>query len=313
MQKSQTSYLTYGAMMVALFAILLTMSVYVPFVGLITSFIVPLPIAWYSIKFERKHAAIVTVISIVISLLISGIIGLVFALLVAPLGFIIGDSIRNKRSKIYIMMGSALFLLLMTAVQYILSILLLNINFMEQFLQVSEIYYEQVESMMSSVGQLPDDYYEQVEKSKLLIKTIMPSYFIVSVFILNFMYLIINLSLLKKLKVEVPKFSKFMNFRLPKVVLWYYLIVSVFSIFVTYEIGSFGYLASANALLILRFLLFLQGVSFIHYYFNIRGYSKWATILVTFLSVPLYTFIVILGVFDLGFNLRNYINDRYKK
>ena len=64
MQRNQTSYLTYGSMMIALFSILLAMSVYVPVLGLITSFIVPLPLAWYSAKFERKQAAFVMVIAV---------------------------------------------------------------------------------------------------------------------------------------------------------------------------------------------------------------------------------------------------------
>ena len=105
MQKNQSNYLTYGSMMIALFAILLAISVYVPFVGFITSFIVPLPIAWYSAKFERKHAIFVTIIAIIISFIIGGFFGLVFGLLVGPLGFIIGDSIRMNKSKLYMLMA----------------------------------------------------------------------------------------------------------------------------------------------------------------------------------------------------------------
>lgn len=313
MQKNQIRFLTYGAMMVAFFAVLLAMSVYVPFVGFVTSFVAPLPIAWYSVKFERKHAALVTLIGIVISFLIGGIFGLIFALLVAPLGFIIGDAIRHKKSKLYMLMASGIFLVLMTAVQYIISILLMNINILEQFLETVEIYYDQVGNIMSSVGQLPKDYDEMVEQTLLLIETIMPSYLIGGAFATAFIYIIINLSLLRKLRIQVPKFSSFREFRLPRAVLWYYLIVSILTLFITYEVGSFGYLASANAMLILRVLLFLQGVSLIHYYFYVLGYPKWTAIIATFLAVPLYTFTIILGVFDLGFNIRSYLKGRYKK
>ncbi|WP_391118718.1 YybS family protein [Psychrobacillus sp. L3] len=313
MLKNQTSYLTYGAMMIALFSILLAMSVYVPFVGFITSFIVPLPIAWYSAKFERKQASWVTIIGIIISFIIGGVFGALFALIVAPLGFIIGDTIRNKKSKVYLLMASGIFLLLMTALQYIISIWVLNINVLEQLFESFEIYYDQVGNIMSSMGQLPKDYDEQVTQALLIAKMIMPSYFIGGVFITAFIYLAINLSLLKRLKLEVPKFSKFKDFRLPKAVLWYYLIVSLFSLFVSFEVGSFGYLASINALLILRALLFLQGVSLIHYYFHVLGYPKWLAVIVTFLAVPLHTFTIIVGVFDLGFNLRSYLKGRYKK
>ncbi|MEI4771015.1 YybS family protein [Psychrobacillus sp. FJAT-51614] len=313
MQKNQTSYLTYGAMMIALFAILLAMTVYIPILGLITSFIVPLPIAWFSAKFERKYAIYVTIIGLVISFIIGGIFGLIFALIVAPLGLIIGDGIRNNKSKLYLLMTSGIFLLLMTAVQYIMSILILNINFVEQFFEAFEIYYEQAGNIMSSVGQLPADYDERVERALLLLKTMMPSYFIVAMFLSAIIYLSINLSLLKKLKIQVPRFPKFMDFKLPKAVLWYYLIVSILTLIISYEIGSFGYMATINAMFILRALLFLQGVSLIHYYFYIKGYPKWTAVLGTFLAIPLFTFTIILGVFDLGFNLRSYLQGRHKK
>jgi uncharacterized protein YybS (DUF2232 family) len=201
----------------------------------------------------------------------------------------------------------------MTAFQYIIIILFIKINILEQLLDSVELYYEQIRNIMTSVGQLPDGYDEMVSQSISLFETILPSYFIGAVFITAFIYLAINLPILKKLGLEVPKFSKFMDFRLPRAVLWYYLIVSILSLFVSYEMGSFGYIASVNALLILRALLFLQGVSFIHYYFYVQGYPKWVAILATFLAIPLHTFTVILGVFDLGFNFRSYLKGRNKK
>lgn len=300
-------------MMIALFAILLAMSAYVPVLGFFTSFIVPLPLAWYSAKFERKHATLVTVIAVLISFIIGGVFGFIFGLLVGPLGFIVGDSIRAKKSKLYMLMTTGIFLLLMTAVQYILSILFFNMNVLKQFITTIEVYYEQLGNIMSSVGQLPEGYDELVKQSIILIESIMPSYFIGAVFIIAWLYLIINLSLLKKLKLVVPKFPKFMDFRLPKAVLWYYLIVSIFSLFVSFEVGTFGYLVFVNAALILRALLFLQGVSFIHYYIYVKGWPKWSIMLATFLAVPLYMFTIIVGVLDLGFNIRGLIKDRYKK
>lgn len=313
MQKNKTNNITYGTMMIALFAILLGLSFYIPFVVLITAFIVPLPIAWYSANFERKQAILVTTISIIISYLIGGIFGLIFGLIVGPLGFIIGDSIRGNKSKLFMLMSSTIFILLMTAVQYIVSILVFNINVLEQFLVRVEIYYEQLGNIMTSVGQLPENFDAMVNQSLRLIEAIMPTYFIGGAFIIAFVYISINLLLLKKLKLDVPKFSKFVDFRLPKAVLWYYLIVSIFTLIVSFEIGTFGYLLFVNAALILRPLLFLQGVSLIHYYFYVKGWPKWAAILATFLAVPLYTFTIILGVLDLGFNLRGFLKDRYKK
>lgn len=313
MQKNQSNYLTYGSMMIALFAILLAISIYIPIISVITVFIVPIPIAWYSAKFDRRQAILVTILSVVISYLIGGIFGLLAGLIAAPLGLIIGHSIQLEKSKLHILMSSGIFLLIMAALQYILSILVLNMNVIENLLEGLEISYKQAGSIMSSVGQLPKDYDERVSQALLLFKSALPSYFIGAMFITAFVYVVINLSVLKKLKLDVPKFSKFMDFRLPKVVLWYYLIVSIFTLFVAFEVGTFGYLLFVNALLILRVLLFLQGISLVHYYFHVQGWPKWSVVFATILAIPLFTFTIILGVLDLGFNLRAFLKDRYKK
>lgn len=313
MQTNQTKFITSGIMMIALFTILMAFSLYVPFVGFLTLSIVSIPIAWYSSKFERKHAIAVTAISVAISYIIAGVVGVVFSLLLVVLGFIIGDSIRNEKSKLFMLMASIISWLITITGLYIISILVLNINVLEKLLESVKIYYEQTGNIMSAVGQLPEGYNEMVASSLLAIQASMPFYYIAFVALSVFVILTINLFLLKKLKVPVPKFSKFMNFRLPKAVLWYYLIVSIFSLFVSFDVGTFGYVAIVNAMLILRLLLFLQGVSFIHYYFYIQGWPKWAAVLATLLSAPLFTFTVILGVFDLGFKLRKFLEDRYKK
>ena len=164
MQKNQTNYLTYGSMMIALFAILLAISVYVPFLGFITSFIVPLPIAWYSAKFERKHAIFVTVIAIIISFIIGGVFGFVFGLLVGPLGFIIGDSIRNNKVEVVYANGFWDFFITYdgsTIHNFYFSIKYKC--FRSNLLEAIEIYYEQIGNIMASVGQLPKDYDEMVD------------------------------------------------------------------------------------------------------------------------------------------------------
>ncbi|WP_313892716.1 DUF2232 domain-containing protein [Psychrobacillus sp.] len=313
MQTNQTKFITSGIMMIALFAIIMAFSLYVPFVGFLTLSIVSIPIALYSSQFERKYAIVLAIMSVAISYIIAGVVGVVLSLLLVVLGFIIGDSIRNEKSKLYMLMASIISWLFMITGLYIISILVLNVNVLEKLLESVKIYYEQTGKIMSAVGQLPEAYNEMVASSLLAIQASMPFYFIAFVAVFVFVILTINLFLLKKLKVPVPKFSKFMNFRLPKAVLWYYLIVSIFSLFVSFDVGTFGYVAVVNAMLILRILLFLQGVSLIHYYFYIQGWPKWAAVLATLLSVPLFTFTIILGVFDLGFKVRKFLEDRYKK
>ena len=314
MQKSNSSYLTYGAMMIALYAILLAIALYIPVLGTLISFVVPLPIAWYSAKFERRQGIMVTIVALVISFIIgAGLFGLLFGLLVAPLGFIMGDALRSKKSKLYMLMTTGIYLMFVTLFQYMISIVMLNINVIEEFFVGLEIYYEQISKTLATLGQETEWFDQMAVESMKIIQNIMPTYFIVGMIVTALVYLSINLPLLKKLKIQIPRFPKFREFQLPRAVLWYYLIVSIISLFVSVEIGTFGYMVLINASLLLRGLLFLQGVSLIHYYFHVQSWPKWGAVMATFLSLPLFTFTVILGVLDLGFNLRGYLQDRNKK
>ena len=81
MPNNQTKKLAQGAMMAAVFAVLIAIGYYVPVLWVITSLISPLPIAWYSAKFERQQGIMVTIVALVISFIIgAGLFGLLFGL-----------------------------------------------------------------------------------------------------------------------------------------------------------------------------------------------------------------------------------------
>ncbi|MFP3422756.1 DUF2232 domain-containing protein, partial [Bacillus sp. SIMBA_161] len=63
-----------------------------------------------------------------------------------------------------------------------------------------------------------------------------------------------------------------------------------------------AYLIFANASMLLQFLLFLQGVSFYHFYIHQEGWPRWVTVTVTIFAVPLQSFTSIIGILDLGFD-----------
>ena len=52
--------ITYGAMMIALFAILLAVSLYIPLLGSVTMFFIPLPIILYRLRYDRTSSILVT-------------------------------------------------------------------------------------------------------------------------------------------------------------------------------------------------------------------------------------------------------------
>jgi uncharacterized protein YybS (DUF2232 family) len=313
MPNEQTKRLTLGAMMIALFTLLLAVSFYVPILNIITTFFLVLPIAWYSAKFDRSSSILVTSISIGMSFFVGGLLALPLAFIHAPLGFVMGDAIRRKKSKLFLFMVSGMTFLITAVIQYVVAVMLLKINLIKEFLTMVRESYEHTGEIMESVGALPKDYNKLVEEMLSMFETTIPSIIIIAIFVSAFFIIIINLPILKRLGLDVPIFAPFREMRLPKAVLWYYLVVLVVTLFVELDKGTFAFMVFANATIVLRGLLFMQGISLIHFYTHEQGWPKWVKIVATILAFPLQSFVVLLGVLDLGFNTRTFIKNMKRK
>ncbi len=294
--------------MTALFAVLLAISVYVPVLSLVSTLFLALPIAWYSAKYPAKASALVAVVGVVLSFLIGGLLSLPLALIHIPLGLMIGLSIHYKKSKLFMFMGSSIVLLLSLMLQYVAAIAFLGINFLEEFTTTMRSSYEQAGTWLERLGsESMEDYEELVAQIMLTFETLLPTLLILTTFTTVWVLLLILLPILKRLGVEVPKFPPFREMRLPKSVLWYYLIVILVSLLSDFEQGTMAYFIFANASMLLQFLLFLQGVSFYHFYIHQEGWPRWVTVIVTIFAVPLQSFTSIIGILDLGFDIRGWI------
>ncbi len=307
MQNLQTRKLTNGAMMAAVFTVLLAVSVYVPLLNAITTLFLALPIAWYSAKYDWKASALFGTVSLILAFLIGGLLALPLALIHVPLGVMIGLSIYYKKSKLFMFMGSGIVLLLSVMLQYVASIWLFGINVIEEMMTAIELSYKQTGALMESFGATGVDYDKFISQIMFSFETLLPALLVLAVFTTVWVLLLILLPILKRLGTDVPKFPPFRDMRLPKSVLWYYLIVLLVPLLSDLQPGTMIYMIFINASIVLQFLLFLQGVSFYHFYIQQEGWPKWVKVLVTILAFPLLSFTSIVGLVDLGFDIRGWV------
>lgn len=307
MQNLQTRKLTNGAMMAAVFTVLLAVSVYVPLLNAITTLFLALPIAWYSAKYDWKASALFGTVSLILAFLIGGLLALPLALIHVPLGVMIGLSIYYKKSKLFMFMGSGIVLLLSVMLQYVASIWLFGINVIEEMMTAIELSYKQTGALMESFGATGVDYDKFISQIMFSFETLLPALLVLAVFTTVWVLLLILLPILKRLGTDVPKFPPFRDMRLPKSVLWYYLIVLLVPLLSDLQPGTMIYMIFINASIVLQFLLFLQGVSFYHFYIQQEGWPKWVKVLVTILALPLLSFTSIVGLVDLGFDIRGWV------
>lgn len=310
MQNQRTRQITNGALMAAVFTVLMAITVYVPIISLATLFFLALPVAWYSAKYPWKPSLLFSLATFLLSLIIGGVFAVPVALLYIPFGLMIGLSIYYGKSKLYMFMGSSIVWLISVMVQYVAMIWLFGINVIEEYITASKATLKTGSNWMERLGgteEQMEQYNESVSTMLTTFETTLPALIILSVFVIVWIHLLINLPILKRLGTAVPKFPPFADMKLPKSVLWYYLIVLLISLLSDFEPGTIVFLAFANAMVLLQMLLFLQGIAFYHFYIQQEGWPNWVKAIVTVFAFPLQAFTIIVGIVDLGFDIRGWV------
>ncbi|MEG0471219.1 MAG: YybS family protein [Solibacillus sp.] len=313
MQNNQSKKLAHGAMMIALFAVLMAIAFYVPLVNIIAVLVAPLPIIWYSATYDRKSSLLVTFIAVSITFFVGGLIILPGSLIFAAAGMAIGDAIYNKKSKVFMFISTSIVVLISFANLYLISLRLFEFDFINDSLVLfRKSYEESIEFAEKMSWQTPVSKEGLTEMFSIVEMTI-PAAITLSVFVFTLTFISINLPIVKRFKVDVPKFPSFSQLRLPRAVLWYYLITLTVNLFVQPDLGTPLYVVMINVSLILWVLLILQGISVIHFTIDTFGLPKMLKVLSTIVAIPLYSFVILLGIIDLGFNIREYIQAKKQK
>ncbi|AXI00658.1 DUF2232 domain-containing protein [Sporosarcina sp. PTS2304] len=312
--QDQTRRITYGAMMVALFAILLAFTLYVPLLGTLTLLLIPLPVTLYRLRYDRASTLLVAACTWLLTLLIGGLLSIPSAIILSIVGFVIGDAVKTGKSKLYVFMATGLTLLISLSVLYLGSVWFFKINPIDQLLQQFETIQKEALVMLSGMGESTKDVERLVAEAFTYYQTIVPSLFILSVFIAAYLFIMPILAVAARLGFTVPKFSSFLMMRLPFATVVVYMALLLISILSQPEQGTTFYLMEANAILIFRFLFFLQGLSLLYYALQKMKLPVIVNVLATLLAMFLSPFTVMLGVLDIAINIRAWIDkDRERR
>ncbi|GIN95846.1 membrane protein [Siminovitchia terrae] len=303
-----TRMLTEGALMLTIFTVLLLFSVFVPMATLATQFFLILPFLFYSSKYPLKNSIVLVVGSIFMAMVAGTVLAAPIAILYGTTGIMMGYCIRTGKTKMVTYMASSLVFLGNVLLFYVLATQLFGMNFFDELIRVFSSSADQYADMMRALGQAPDpNLQKQVQHMIGLIKTLAPSLLLGSTFLYVILFMVINFPIIKRFGIHVPKFPPFRTAKFPKSILWYYLITLMVTLFVKPAEGTFLHMTVVNAAYILQILLMIQGLAFIYYYSHVKKWSKaipvTATVM-TFLLPLFFSIIRLLGIIDLGFDLR---------
>ncbi|MFB1081534.1 YybS family protein [Jeotgalibacillus sp. JSM ZJ347] len=305
MNNTNTLRLTEGAMMTAFFAVLLLISVYVPVISIVSSLFLLLPFLLYSVKYSLRASLVMVAASIGVSGIIGGLFTLPLAIAYGTTGVVMGWLAQQGKSKFIIFIISTLVFLVSAVVQYLISILIFEINIIEEFFTLMNESLEQSVSMFTAAGIDTGDVQEQWAQNMQVIETLLPTLIVLSAALLIWIMMVINFPLVKRLaKRDLPNFEPFRNLSLPKNVIWYYLIILLTALVASPEQGTMFAYALINLQFGFELLLILQGLAFIHFYGYLKGWNKGLLVILTILGVLISPLTRILGIIDLGFDLR---------
>lgn len=301
----KTKIITEGALMLALFTVLLLVSVYVPVVSIIGVLFLLLPFFIYSAKYKITPALMLLIGAIAITFIIGGPFMLPAALLYGTTGIVMGSMVRRKLDNWIVYMAGSLTFLLNVIGQYVITIWLFDLTFLDEFRATFEAAMNETGPLIGS-GDM-DQMREQVDMAMNYISDILPALLIVTSFGMVFILMIINYPIAKRLGIQTKPVHPFHSVRLPNSILWYYLLFMISALIATPEKGTTWYDIYVNIMFILQGCLYIQGLSFVFFFAHRKKWSKAIPITITILSIPVIPvlyLIRLLGIIDLGFDLR---------
>jgi uncharacterized protein YybS (DUF2232 family) len=304
--------LTEGAVLLAVFAILLLLTIFVPLLAIIVNLFLVTPFILFAAKNDGKSTFVFVIAALLLSLLLGSLIGLTIALPFAVTGGVIGYFIQKKKSRWSIFLMGSLAFLAAILVIYGASIVFFKMNFIIEMIEMMQKSSKMSAELLKNFGDQEklERVMKQSEQSLNFIKNLIPTLLVVTSFAVVFILQSVSFPLIRRFGIEVEKWKGFKNLSLPKSTIHYFLIILLVGMVFKPEEGTFGYLAIINLTWILIILIVIQGYLFLFFYLEQKGFSNTISITIAIISllIPIFLYMIgILGIIDLGFDLRKKI------
>ena len=303
----ETRKITEGAVLLGIYIVLLLITLYAPVISIISLLALPLPFVLYAARYDIKFSIWFIVLANFISMLFGSPLALMISLPATTVGIVMGYLFSKQKDR-YAILGAATGVYLANYILlYVLTILLFQLDLAQLMEEASAQSVQTAESMLNALGQETTE--EVIATYNTMIQQVLyllPSLLVLASFISAWISQYLAGIFLRKFKVEVKPFPPLRELVLPKSLLWYYLVVIILSL-MSLEEGTTFYIAIVNLSFILMILMTIQGFSFLFYFFSTKGMSKAIPItilIISFLMPPLLYIIRMIGIIDIGFDLR---------
>ena len=306
-----TKFITEGAALLAIYAMLLLISMYVPILGAVVTFALPLPFILLTIRYKISNAFVIFTAALFITVIVSQPMNLVKTIMFGLIGIVLGHMYKKQKKPVEILMAGTLAYLIGIMLIYVASIKFFNVDLMKQMQNMFNESMAQSEKIVTAAGMpISKEQKELFAQFNDVLQTFFPSLLVMVSVCCSWITVMISGSVLRKLKHDVIHWPKFKDIQLPKSIVWYYVIFILLSTFIKVEPTSYLHMVFSNLYVIFALLLVLQGLTFIAFLAHSKGFTKGVPIIsfIVCMFIPmLFPLVTILGIIDLGISLRSKI------
>ncbi|MED1040224.1 hypothetical protein S2E19_02875 [Bacillus mycoides] len=308
-----TKFITEGAALLVIYAMLLLISMYVPILGTVVTFALPLPFILLTIRYRLSNAFIVFTAALFITVIVSQPMNLVKTTMFGLIGIVLGYMYKKRKKPVETLMAGTLAYLIGIMLIYVASIKFFNIDLMKQMQNMFNESMAQSEKIVTAAGMpISKEQKELFAQFNDVLQTLFPSLLVMVSVCFSWITVMISGSVLRKLKHDVIPWPKFKDIQLPKSIVWYYVIFILLSTFIKVEPTSYLHMVFSNLYVIFALLLVLQGLTFIAFIAHSKGFTKGVPIIsfIVCMFIPMmFPLVTILGIIDLGISLRSKIGE----
>ncbi|MGE6366824.1 YybS family protein [Bacillus paramycoides] len=308
MMKS-TRFITEGAALLAIYTILLLISMYVPILGAVVTFALPLPFILLTVRHKLSNVLVIFVAALFITVIVSQPISLIKTVMFGLIGVVLGYMYKKGKKPVEILIAGTLAYLIGIMLIYVGSIKFFNIDLMKQMQNMFSESMAQSEKIVSAAGMpISKEQKELLGQFNDMLQTLFPSLLVMVSLCFSWITVMISGSVLRKLKYDITAWPKFKDIQLPKSIVWYYVIFILLSTFMKVEPTSYLHMVFSNLYVIFAMLLVFQGLTFIAFVAHRKGFTKGVPIIsfIVCMFIPmLFPLVTILGIIDLGISLRS--------
>lgn len=304
-----------GAISLAVFIVLLFIWMFAPVLSTFLIFLLPVPFIVYTYKHDWKNGFVMFLASSILAAFILSVFSLPVTLVAGIGGILIGHGMHKRYSAYETLARGVLGFIVGILGLYVITQLLLGVNWTES---IREMLAESIEISASmfeqfGMGAETEQMMELMELQADYVIQLVPALLLILAAVLAFLSQWIGYKAVNRIDRKNFHFPPFRTLQFPVSIIWIYLAVLLFSFFIN-EQENFLYQPIQNLLILIGMLLVVQGLSFIFYYAHHKNMSKAIPVLsivLVFLMPWLFlTFVRILGIIDIGFRLRDYVEKR---